>query len=62
MQDLDIDEILHAGRRSFRLQVPVVPTTRDPEDAAAFGGHVANLRDGCLEEIEALVPAAVRCA
>jgi molybdate transport system ATP-binding protein len=29
-----------------RLQVPMVLITHDPEDAAVFGDHVVDLRDG----------------
>jgi len=29
-----------------RLQVPMVLITHDPEDAAVFGDHVLDLRDG----------------
>jgi molybdate transport system ATP-binding protein len=32
-----------------RLQVPMVLITHDPEDAAVFGDHVVNLRDGRIE-------------
>jgi molybdate transport system ATP-binding protein len=32
-----------------RLQVPMVLITHDPEDAAAFGDHVLDLRDGRLD-------------
>lgn len=31
-----------------RLQVPMILITHDPEDAAAFGDHVLDLRDGRL--------------
>jgi molybdate transport system ATP-binding protein len=30
----------------YRLQVPMVLITHDPEDAAVFGDHVVDLRDG----------------
>jgi molybdate transport system ATP-binding protein len=32
-----------------RLQVPMVLITHDPEDAAVFGDHVVDLRDGRIE-------------
>jgi molybdate transport system ATP-binding protein len=32
-----------------RLQVPMVLITHDPDDAAVFGDHVVDLRDGRIE-------------
>jgi len=50
-----LDPALRARMRSElkdlqqRLQVPMVLITHDPEDAAVFGDHVLDLRDGRIE-------------
>jgi molybdate transport system ATP-binding protein len=55
-----LDPALRARMRSElkdlqqRLQVPMVLITHDPEDAAVFGDHVLDLRDGRLASAAAL--------
>ena len=50
-----LDPVLRARMRTelkelqHRLQVPMVLITHDPEDAAVFGDHVLDLRDGRLD-------------
>jgi len=50
-----LDPVLRAHMRSElkdlqqRLQVPMVLITHDPEDAAVFGDHVLDLRDGRID-------------